>query len=524
MKLFETPRPLSADAYTLGSRYFESNDALTLSEYYLTFRKFPNAKEPFLYDEDDRRIVFCGISTFINKLLTRSVTHKEIDQSVAFLRNRKYMSDGSLSDFDFPEKQWRRIVDEFHGFVPIRITSMPEGSVVYPNEPAVRVKNTVKGFGQFAAYFETRILNYCWSQTARLTAARHWLERNVEMVQSIEDNNYEEAVKLAQLMLTDFGDRSAMCGEESESLSLAHLLCFPGTDTFSGAFQAYMNGAPSYIGGSVWALAHRIVQGYVTSGACYGTMYDVAPNNSILSMVADCYDYKYDVVNYLIPLALRSKQLGNGKIIVARPDSGDAQELMLWTLAEATKAGLMETRKNGYKYGTTLKMIQGDSMNFTSMHQINTAMMAAGYAPHGCWLYGVGGNLRNSITRDDMSTKYALYSANGRDVIKQSEVEGKQTLPHVAVVRDLDNIHLGTTIRGILEKDDSGNFYGPQDKHILQYEYTPELKFPLTCSDDFNAVQSRVLLDFHSMPKNGGRISPYVLEQRRNILAQATGG
>lgn len=523
MKLYSTPVCLMSDAYTISSHMFESPEALTYSKYYLTFRKFPSKKEPDLFREDDNRIVFMGISTAINKLFEKPVTHSDIDQCVAFCKQRKYMTNG-LADFDFPEKEWRQIVDKFGGRPPLKITALPEGSVCYPHEPVVRVENTVEGFGQFAGYFEIILINYIWSQTARLTAARHWLERNIEMIMNLEKCTYDEALPKAQIMMHDFGGRAAMCNEESESLGLVHLLCFGGTDTFAGAYQAWMNGAASYVGGSVWALAHRIVQGFVKEGDCYENIYENAPNNSIISMVADCYDYKKAVLKYLIPLALRSKAEGNGKIVVVRPDSGDAKEQILWTLIEADKAGLVVTQPDGLKACPYLRIIEGDSMNYSTMTRINEAVIRAGYAPHLCYIYGVGGYLRNSITRDDMSTKYALCAVgcDKRYVVKVSEVAGKTTLPDCSVVRDTVALESGFTIRSNDEHNWAGDLYGEKDIHQVYYDWDGTQKSPFSAAmdDNFNIVQARVIKEFNTRPGIGGKISGMLSTERAKILEQ----
>lgn len=58
----------------------------------------------------------------------------------------------------------------------------------------------------------------------------------------------------------------------------------------------------------------------------YEAIYNACKDNEIISMVADSYDY-FNAVEYKqLPLPLRSKNEGNGKVVVARPDSGDAEK------------------------------------------------------------------------------------------------------------------------------------------------------------------------------------------------------
>src|ERR1017187_5591009 len=113
-----------------------------------------------------------------------------------------------------------------------------------------------------------------------------------------------------------------MTQEESEELGMVHLYTFGGTDTFSGAYQAWKNSGEAVgVFSSVNALAHRNVQSYEKENDCYEAIYNSCKDKEIVSMVDDCYDAKNSVHNMLLPLALRSLKEGNGKVIVARPDS-----------------------------------------------------------------------------------------------------------------------------------------------------------------------------------------------------------
>jgi hypothetical protein len=142
-QIHETPRILMADAYTIGSNPFESVLAQEKSVYYSTYRKLLNTINPNLYKTDDTRIVFKGITRLVDYLLYEPITHAEIDEAKRFLEHQLITGDG-LTNYYFPEELWRRVVDEFDGWVPIKISAVREGSVVYPNEPVMMV-NPTKG-------------------------------------------------------------------------------------------------------------------------------------------------------------------------------------------------------------------------------------------------------------------------------------------------------------------------------------------------------------------------------------------
>ena len=436
----KTPKPLWGDAYTINGFCFESKDATENSEYYGTFRKFPTMHEQ-TYHAGDKRIVFAGLQTLCDMLFYEPVTHAEIDESILFLKSRK-ATGGGLVDFEFPEALWRRVVDECGGYLPLVVEGMPEGSVVYPHEPVMRVYATKTGFGPLVPWFESTLL-HVWAATERLTAARHFMQWAYNLIRKTEPVTVtdDECLFFARLMIHDFGDRAAMCPQESEVVAKVHNYVFFGTDTFRAAYQNWKNGAPAGFGTSVKALAHRIVQGFEKEFDCYQAMFDTAGDNEFLSMVGDCYNYWGALEKKLIPLALQAKAEGKGKIVVARPDSGNSEFMVIGTLERAKKAGLMikhmcsdGTERLG---STNLRFIVGNGESYDTCRKIVETCLVNGFIPWRCGIFGVGGHLRNNINRDHLSTKFALSAVgdHNRPVIKLSEEQGKRTLPKVKVLR-----------------------------------------------------------------------------------------
>lgn len=429
------PLPVKADFYTVSSKAFESPEALERSVYYLTFRSAPYKLESV--KSQDERIVFGGIQPFINKYLSERITKEDILITEEFYKSRVAKSCGRFSNVRFPKDEWMYIVNEYDGQLPLHITAVPEGTVVYPGEPVVRVVNTIAGFGWLAAHIESSLMNHCWPVTTTLTMLRHWLDYLELMIRKVEPDLSPSELRLkASLMFHDFSRRSSMFDQENEILGYYRLMCFPGTDTLDGAFAAWLEGAPPYIGSSVDALAHRIVQGYDEEKDCYEALYNTSEDNSITSHVPDCYDFFFATKNYLLPLALRSRDENNGKVVVVRPDSGDALQQILFTIELAIANGLY-TKKNGFTYGTTMKVIEGNGMDFAPMIAIFDALLQRGHAPHGWLVFGVGGSLHNNITRDTLSTKYALCAKgqNHDPVIKLSNSPGKETKPLCKLLR-----------------------------------------------------------------------------------------
>lgn len=437
-KVFETPRLCLGDAYTMGSNGFESPKAKEQSIYYVTFRKKLVSINSTIYKKNDDRIVFIGLQRILEKLFYKPITHEEIDETKRFLAHAKVTNNGFV-EYEFPEQMWRDVVNHYNGRPPISIRAVREGSVVYPNEPAIEIKSMVEGMGVLAAWFESKILQV-WSTTERVTQGEHVLNRLKDKIKLVDPEMTEDMLNFyASIMLTDFGDRAGMTSSESEELGMVHLYTFGGTDTFSGAYQAWKNSGESVgVFSSVNALAHRNVQSYENENDCYEAIYNSIGDNQIASMVNDCYSAKYSTRNMLLPLALRSKAEGNGKIVVARPDSSTPDYTMENQVVEicdmAVENGLFETMTTStgeWKTGTFFKFLDGDGETWDGMFAIIDRLIAERYAFYTWGLFGMGGTLRNHLKRDNLSAKYALSSVGIDEipVVKFSENLGKGTLP-----------------------------------------------------------------------------------------------
>lgn len=524
-RVHETPRILLADAYTIGSNPFESEKCKDSSVYYLTLRRQLSTVNPELYQAGNDKMAFVDLQRILDKLFYTPITHEEIDEAKEFLKHAKATLSGP-KEFFFPEEIWRDVVDNYNGRPPIHIMALPEGSVVYPNEPVVQIKSQVKGYGILAAWFESKLLQV-WAASERVTQNEHWLDYLKWVVRQVEPDMSDDQVHFnATLMLHDFGDRGGITKEESEELGMAHLYTFPGTDTFSGAYQAFKNcddkNAFAGCATSVAALAHRNVQGYALEGDCYRAIYDASGPGEFNSMVADCYNFKKAVRNYLLPLALESEREENDKIVVARPDSEDALEQVMWVCDLAVANGLFTERKiNGkyWKFATTLHFIEGDGMTHAMMKKIIQALLDAGFAPYSWGLFGQGGGLRNELKRDNTSAKYALCAIGeeNRGVVKYGMV-GKTTLPGpFKVLRD--SVSLLNKITIVHESEAGENAMVEFFSGIRIYK-----PFGIGQDDDFIIIKDRLRYQFDNMPlslvkgNNKYPASRMLLDMRENLL------
>jgi nicotinic acid phosphoribosyltransferase len=496
-RIFTTPMPLRTDAYTSGSPIFQSSDAIFNSVYYITHRKPLNGH--------DHRIVSVGLSNIIEDLFYDPITHEDIDESVASLAKFQVSTNG-FRPYPFPVALWRRVVDEFNGRPPIKIESVREGTVVYPNEPVVQVRTMVAGFGELAAWVEAKLLQV-YGTSERVTRNEHFLaDLKAELVKINHELTDEEVQFHCENMLIDFGDRAGLNQRESEDLGKVHLYTFPGTDNLSGHYQAFKNSGNVGQGSSILALAHRNIQAYVHEDDCYQALNEAMEPGDLASFVLDCYNYKTAVVKYAIPTVIRNMESKNGKIMVFRPDSGDVVEQLLWTLEQLALNGLIQGEYRVDSFGERklwkspmhCKLILADGLTMADMLDIVDVLTVNGYEFHKTIVFGSGGGLRNLLKRDNLSSKFAMGAKGEHNdpVCKFSEDSGKVTLP--GPLKLLRNKEAILSNRTVVHEDEDGDsiletFYDGSDI------WNP-FGAPMNDSEDFPTIKARIRQQMTIMP------------------------
>lgn len=532
-RVHKTPLMLRADAYTIGSDLFQSAKARKKSIYYITFRRDLFKIDPILYTEGDNRLLLAGIQRVLHRLFWEPATMKDVELSDEFLMTAKVNSKGQFKKYYFPKEMWIEVVTKYGGRPPIRIIAPPEGSVIYPNEVGMLIENLdptgFEGFGELAAWFESKLLQI-WAPTERLTQDRHLYDQIRKLYRKHFYKLSEQEINFfASIAVTDFGDRAGMNETESEDLGMTALYTFPGSDTFCGGFQAWMNSDKTPgVCTSVYALAHRNIQAFKKEGDAYTAIYEAADDDDFISMVNDCYASRNAVLQYHIPLAKRSLEEGNGKIVVTRPDSGVAIDEVMWTIATAIEHGLygeLDINKDGkqWKTGSTLHFIEGDGLKHKDILEILTTICEAGYIPWTWGLLGVGGGQRNNLKRDNTSAKYALC-AIGEDyepVVKFSETYGKTTLPGpMKLLRSKEALAAKRTI--VFPHEPGENYL------VMYYDGTVENFFDFPgMLDSFLDIKERSHVQFDTMPltlstpeNHGYPASEAMLQKRRELLAE----
>lgn len=420
-----SPNPiLAVDAYTGSSDDFASKECRERSIYNFSNRYSPVKAFPAL--AKDSRMVFFGLTRAL-KFLSQRITTDNVREAKAFYARANSFGGG----LPFNEDMWNEVV-RMGGYLPLEISAIPEGTIFFPNETPLQVHNTISGFGELAAHIEARLVGTISVGTACATMCRHWLERMKDEVRTdlrMLNRNFteEDVMNIAQWQIHNFGMRATTSEEESTLMGMAHLLSFNGTDNWDAAAQAWREGCDELTGTSIRALAHRNVQGHDTEEAAFQAIIDSTKGDvfRIASLVGDCYSYN-DAVSIIMRLARENEDV----CLVGRPDSGKCLDVLMELFYQAIANNVVKTDNNWF-IPKNARYIYGDSVKPEHQFETMARLRERGMLPTLWGIWGVGGYIRNTPTRDSLSSAFKLSARgdSGEPVVKLSETDSKLSIP-----------------------------------------------------------------------------------------------
>jgi len=137
------------------------------------------------------KCLFFGLQVFIENELKYPINQQQINSAEKF-----YAQHG----VPFYKAGWEYILEKYHGYLPIEIQALPEGTVVGLSTPVVQVINTDPNCYWLTSYIETAILRAVWYPSTVATLSLHCKE----IIQKGMETSCDTLDKLP-FMLNDFG-------------------------------------------------------------------------------------------------------------------------------------------------------------------------------------------------------------------------------------------------------------------------------------------------------------------------------
>lgn len=292
------------------------------------------------------------------------------------------------------------------GYLPLRIKTLEEGSLVPIGVPMFTIENTVAEFFWLPGYLETQLSSYIWSPMTAATIANLYKRILSDYAEKTSD------VSKVFNQAGDFSMRGMSSPESAYRTAGGHLLSFGGSATVSAReyLQMYYKAKDDVLTYTP-STEHSVMCSYGENEieAFRYLITQVYPSGNI-SIVSDTYDL-WNVVDNVLPQLKELIMNRNGKVII-RPDSGDPVEILCGdvnTQNATIQKGIVERlyeifggtiNAKGYKeLDTHIGVVYGDSITPDRAKNICIKLMNKGFASTNTAL-GIGSYTYQYVTRD----------------------------------------------------------------------------------------------------------------------------
>lgn len=365
-------------------------------------------------------------------------------------------------------------IEELHdlGYLPIKISTLPEGSLVSMRVPVMTIENTHDNFFWLTNFLETILSTSIWLPTTSATLAYSY--RKVLNDYAIKTTGSTSGVEFQG---HDFSMRG-MSSEQSATVSGAgHLLSFKGTDTIPSILflEKYYNGniEKSLIGASIPATEHSVMCSYGQENEkdlLTHLLTEVYPTG-LFSAVCDTWDF-WKLVSEYLPELKETIMSRNGKLVI-RPDSGNPVDIICGTVLTGGKTpeekGLIEVLYEifggqindlGFKVlDSHIGAIYGDSITLEIAKEICEKLYKKGFATTNV-VFGIGSYSYQYATRDTfgfaVKATYAIVDNEERMLFKDPKTDSGIKKSQKGLV--------------VVNKDDNGKFFF-EDNFVDNDEY-----------------------------------------------------
>lgn len=365
--------------------------------------------------------VYMGMQGFLKKYMTIKITKRHVREA-----RELFTQYGGYFNY----KGFIDMVNDHGGYWPVIIKSAKEGSIIPVKNCLFTIQVTDPKYFWVVSYLETILLRGIWYPTTVATLSyncRKVLKDALEKSGTVESLDYR---------LHDFGARGVSSHESAMIGGMAHLAVFNGSDTVEATpyirqYYADKDYVPAWAPNA--ASEHSSITSWGRDGEvdAYRNMIKTfGLPNAVVSIVSDSYDI-YNACK-IYGTELKEEIVNSGATIVARPDSGKPEEVVLQVIQELEKYFGTTVNSKGYKVlPDYIRVIQGDGITLDSLSAILDVLLENGYSADNVF-FGMGGGLLQMVNRDTqkwaIKCSAALIGGTWIDVYKDPITDpGKQS-------------------------------------------------------------------------------------------------
>lgn len=325
---------------------------------------------------------------FMKYMLGQVVTEEKIE------RAKRVLALHFRNDKIFNEAGWRYILREHGGRLPLEIRAVPEGKMIPNSNVLMTVVNTDPDNVPWLGNYLESLLVQVWYP---MTVGTQDFNMKKDILRYLVETGTPEDI---DFKLHDFGFRGSTSVESAGIGGSAHLVNFLGTDNLEAIEFAHQYYGEEMAGFSIPASEHSTITSWGREREldAYRNMLTQFPTGHV-AVVSDSYDI-FHANDKLWGVELRDKVLQRDGVVVIRPDSGNAPEVLPKLLEIlGRRFGYSDNRK-GYKVlDPHVRLIQGDGIKRGSPAEIYERMKQERWSADNL-NFGSGGGLLQEVNRD----------------------------------------------------------------------------------------------------------------------------
>lgn len=353
------------------------------------------------------KLCWAGLQMIIKEYFFQQLTFDQVNNLVEF--EKKYTAGNYTPDL---EEALRVVVNEYNGYLPLRICAVQEGMIVPTKIALMTTELTVddKRLITLPGYIEAKIQRV-WNTTTVATKSWHMYQTIYAALQKTSDIPDLEI----PWKMNDFGSRGVGAMEEAAFAGMGHFVSFMGSDTTVAVQATNLAYHAEMCGGTIGASEHSTTtaHGRGNERQLVEQMFDAyAKPGAIFATVIDSYDW----ISFIREIAPQFKDRLNksGATWVFRPDSGNPVTTVLKVIEELDKVFGNTVNGKGYKVLNNVRCIQGDGITHVEMEQIIDLLIENGWSITNI-AFGMGGGLLRRHDRDTLkfSMKCCAIKRNG---------------------------------------------------------------------------------------------------------------
>jgi len=339
--------------------------------------------------------LFVGLQGLLKEYFTAPITEEDVKEAELY---------ASIHGIPFNTVGFMKIINNYCGYFPVTIKSVPEGILVPNKNVLFTIELTINDSDLFwlPSWMETFLMKVWY--TCTVASRSYDIKSNIIEMAKITDET-----PFVDYSFLNFGDRGCTSVETANLGGFAHLTCFKGTDSFGSIkyTKEYYNVAIEEIDN----IGHSAVASEHSSVTAWGrnneremvlTYLNNNKNQNLIACVGDSYDI-FKFTEMVTCGEFKEKiESDDYPTFVIRPDSGYPVDIINQILNIMEKNNVRYTlNSKGYKIFNKYRILWSDGVTKQNIKDVLSSAILRKYSTQN-FVFGMGGGLVQNLNRDTL--------------------------------------------------------------------------------------------------------------------------